>query len=336
MEYKDYYKIMGIARSASADEVKKAHRKLARKYHPDVSQEKDAEARFKDLSEAYEVLRDPEKRVAYDQLGTRWQGGQDFRAPPDWNTRTAHTGRGFDWGSAGAGAGAASDFSDFFETMFGRGFEQRTERAKRSQDRRPPVFSKNGEDHHAKIMIALQDAYSGASKTVSLRIPRTDPHGQVQTQQHEISFNVPKGIRAGQQIRLAGQGAQGLGNGRPGDLYLEVAFSPPTAGSPDYRVDKYDVYLDLPVTPWEAALGAEVQAATPDGAVEVKIPAGSGEGRKLRLKGRGLPANMPGDFYFVLRVVAPPAHTASEKSFYADMARQFQNFRPRESLGRSL
>lgn len=329
MEYKDYYKIMGLERSATADEIKKAHRKLARKYHPDVSKEKEAEARFKDLSEAYEVLRDPEKRAAYDQLGTRWHAGQDFRAPPDWNAGSEHAGRGFDWGFNGKGAGQSADFSDFFETLFSQGFADQPARARRQRSTRPPVFSEKGEDHHAKIVIALEDAYTGASKTISLRLG-DDAQGRGE-KMHQVSFNVPKGIRAGQQIRLAGQGAPGAGGGSPGDLYLEVAFSTPIGGSPGYRVDKHDVYLDLPIAPWEAALGAQVEAPTPAGVVELTIPPGSSSGRKLRLKGRGIPASTPGDFYFVLQVVLPPAATGAEQSFYKDMAKQFKTFQPRAS-----
>jgi curved DNA-binding protein len=335
MEYKDYYKIMGVERHATPDELKKAHRKLARKYHPDVSQEKDAEAHFKDISEAYEVLRDPEKRAAYDQLGRHWKAGQDFRPPPDWNAGTEHPGRGFEWAFAGDQPGQGADFSDFFESLFSRGFATPPGRgtgaagaAGNGRSRRQ-AFSSQGEDQHAKIMIDLEDVYSGAAKKLSLRVPQLDAQGRRVEQTHQISFDVPKGIRAGQHIRLTGQGSPGTGGGPPGDLYLEVAFRPRASGSPNYRVDKHDVYLDLPITPWEAALGAEVQAPTPSGTVEVKIPPASSSGRKLRLKGRGIPGSTPGDFYFVLQLVTPPAQTDSDKSFYNDMARQFKVFKPR-------
>jgi curved DNA-binding protein len=332
MEYKDYYKIMGVERSASADELKKAHRKLARKYHPDVSQEKDAEARFKDLSEAYEVLRDPEKRAAYDQLGAHWKAGQDFRPPPDWNAGSEHAGRGFDWGFKTEGAGQGADFSDFFESLFSHGFAAPPGRhagARGNGRSRRPAFSAKGEDHHAKILIDIEDVYTGATKTLTLRMPQLDPQRHSQEQTHQISFDVPKGIRAGQNIRLSGQGSPGNDGGKPGDLYLEVAFRPRAAGSPNYRVDKHDIYLDLPITPWEAALGAEVHAPTPSGTVEVKIPAASSSGRKLRLKGRGIPGNTPGDFYFVLQLVTPPAQTENDKSVYTEMAQQFKSFKPR-------
>ena len=335
MEYKDYYKIMGVPRSASPDEIKKAHRKLARKYHPDVSKEKDAEARFKELTEAYEVLRDAEKRAAYDQLGTHWKAGQEFRAPPDWNAGAERSGSGFDWGFQGDGSARHADFSDFFDTLFSHGFPQNPGEAGRrstgrsAQGARRQSFSAKGQDHHARILIDLEDAYTGASKTLSLQMTAPDAQGRAVAQEHQVSFNVPKGVRATQQIRLVGQGGSGIGEGNPGDLYLEVDFRPRSAGSPQYRVDKHDVYLDLPVSPWEAALGAEVHAPTPAGWVEVKIPAGSGSGRKLRLKGRGIPASTPGDFYFVLQVISPAADTVSDQSFYADMARQFKHFKPR-------
>jgi curved DNA-binding protein len=334
MEYKDYYKIMGVERSATSDELKKAHRKLARKYHPDVSQEKDAEARFKDLSEAYEVLRDPEKRAAYDQLGAHWKAGQDFRPPPDWNAGAEHAGRGFDWSFKSDGPGRGAEFSDFFDSLFSQGFaaSPASKAGARSNGRsQRQAFSAKGEDHHAKILIDLEDVYTGAAKTLSLRVPQLDARGHSVEQTHQISFDVPKGIRAGQHIRLAGQGSPGTGNGQAGDLYLEVAFRTRAAGSPNYRVDKHDVYLDLPITPWEAALGAEVQAPTPSGTVEVKIPAASSSGRKLRMKGRGIPGSTPGDFYFVLQLVTPTIETENDKSLYADMARQFKSFKPRGS-----
>jgi curved DNA-binding protein len=332
MEYKDYYKIMGVERSASADELKKGHRKLARKYHPDVSHEKDAEARFKDLSEAYEVLRDPEKRAAYDQLGAHWKAGQDFRPPPDWNAGAEHVGSGFDWGFKTTGSGSGADFSDFFESLFSQGFAAppgRGSEKRGNANTRRASFSRRGEDSHAKILIDLEDVYSGAAKTLSLRLPQLDDQGRRSEATHQVSFDVPKGIRAGQHIRLAGQGSLGAGGGQAGDLYLEVAFRPRAAGSPNYRVDKHDVYLDLPITPWEAALGAEVEAPTPTGTVEVKIPAASRSGRQLRLKGRGIPGSTPGDLYFVLQLVTPPAHTDSDKSIYTDMAQQFKSFKPR-------
>ena len=332
MEFKDYYSSMGLARDAKPDDIKRAHRKLARKYHPDVSKEKDAEARFKEVGEAYEVLKDPEKRAAYDQLGANWKAGQDFRPPPDWNAGAEYAGRPSD-GSARAFTGDDfGDHSDFFESLFRQGFAGADKRGGSAGGRRA-AFSARGEDSHAKIQIDLEDAYSGATRTLKLRVPELDAQGQVVAREHQISFTIPKGIRAGQHIRLAGQGGVGIGEGGRGDLYLEVEFRPRSPGSLDYRVDKHDVYLDLPVTPWEAALGAQVNAPTPTGEVEVKIPAGSPTGRKLRLKGRGLPGSTPGDFYLVLQIVVPAADSETAQSFYAGMAKQFNTFNPRAKLG---
>ena len=326
MEFKDYYKIMGMARDATADDIKRAYRKLSRKYHPDVSKEKNAEARFKELGEAYEVLKDPEKRAAYDQLGANWKEGQDFRPPPQWNAGAEHPGRGAHWQFNNGDAG---DHSDFFDTLFRQGFAGAGARSGSQSSGRRANFSAPGEDRHAKIQIDLEDSYHGTTRTLSLRVPEMSEQGHVIPREHQITFTVPKGIRAGQHIRLAGQGSPGVGEGSPGDLYLEVEFHPHAL----FRVDKHDVYMDLPIAPWEAALGAQVEAPTPTGQVEVKIPAGSAAGRKLRLKGRGLPGVTPGDFYFVLQLVQPAADTESAKSFYGGMAKQFNSFSPRAKLG---
>lgn len=322
MEFKDYYTVMGLARDASAEDIKRAYRKLSRKYHPDVSKEKNAEARFKELGEAYEVLKDPEKRAAYDQLGPNWKEGQDFRPPPDWNAGAEHAGRGAQWDFNGSGD--AGDYSDFFETLFRRGFSSPGAQGGGQRG----AFDMPGQDRHAKIQIDLEDAYSGATRTLSLQVPEMNAQGRVALREHQITFSVPKGIRAGQHIRLAGQGPPGSGNASPGDLYLDVEFRPHRL----YRVDKHDVYCDLPVAPWEAALGAEVEAPTPAGRVEIKVPAGSATGRKLRLKGRGLPGSTPGDFYFVLQIAVPAADSDSAKAFYEGMARQFKTFKPRAKL----
>ena len=317
MEFKDYYKIMGLERSATADEIKRAHRQLARKFHPDVSKVANAEARFKEVGEAYEVLKDPEKRAAYDQLGANWQGGQEFRPPPDWNA-------GFETAGPGFTEREAAEHSDFFETLFRRGFDD--SRAAHANER---SFHANGQDHHAKIQIDLEDAYHGAKRTLTLRLPEVDAQGHVALREHNIEFTIPRGVRAGQHIRLAGQGGSGIGKGQAGDLYLEVEFRPHA----HYRIDKHDVYLDLPVSPWEAALGAQIEVPTPSGRLELTIPAGSVGDRKLRLKGRGIPARTPGDLYFVLKIALPPADNEAGKSFYRGMAAQFKSFDQRAKLG---
>jgi curved DNA-binding protein len=312
MEFKDYYQIMGVARDATQDEIKRAYRKLARKYHPDVSKESDAEARFKEVGEAYEVLKDPEKRAAYDQLGANWKAGQEFRPPPDWD-------QGFEFHGGGFTGADAEQFSDFFESLFGHGgFGRQAHRG----------FHGRGEDSFAKLLIDLEDAYHGATRALTLKHSELGPDGRPQLKEHTLNVRIPKGVRQGQHIRLAGQGGAGIGRGAAGDLYLEVAFRPHTI----YKVEGKDVYLDLPVAPWEAALGATVKVPTPMGTVDLKIPPNSSGGRKLRLKGRGVPAKEPGDFYVVVQIALPKADTESAKQAYRAFE-QAQKFNPRAALG---
>jgi curved DNA-binding protein len=307
LEFKDYYQTLGVARDATAEEIKKAFRRLARKYHPDVSKEANAEARMKEVNEAHAVLSDPEKRAAYDQLGQGFRAGQDFRPPPDWDAGFEFSGRDF------SGAQAA-DFSDFFSELFGR------------QGRRAEGFHARGEDHHAKIQVDLEDAYQGGTRLVTLRAPKADERGRVVMTEHGLNVRIPKGVHEGQVLRLTGQGSPGMGDGPAGDLYLEIHFKP----HPRYRVEGRDVYATLRVAPWEAALGASVKAALPDGSVEVKVPEGSQSGRNLRLKGRGIPGVPTGDLYLVLEVVLPPADTPRARELYQTMARDLA-FDPRES-----
>ncbi len=316
MEYKDYYKILGVEKNASQDEIKRAYRKLTRKYHPDVSKEQDAEQKFKEVGEAYEVLKDPEKRAAYDRLGAGWQAGQDFRPPPDWQ-------EGFSFGGGGFTEGDARGFSDFFETLFGGRFG-----SARSSRQGRTSFHRRGEDLHAKITIDLEDSFHGATRTLTLAVPETAGDGRVRSRKKELQVRIPKGVTEGQQIRLQGQGGPPLGQGAVGDLYLEITFRP----HPYYRVDGKDLYLNLPVAPWEAALGAKVKAPTPGGVVDLQIPAGSSSGKKLRLKGRGLPGNPPGDLYVVLQIVLPPAASKKAKELYRQMERELA-FNPRAALG---
>jgi len=312
MEFKDYYATLGVERTATQDEIKRAYRKLARKFHPDVSKEPDAEARFKEVAEAYEALSDPEKRAAYDDVGRRYQRGQEFHPPPGWDS-------GFEFSGGDARPGEEMNFSDFFESLFGR-------HAGGAQAH--GTMHAPGGDHHAKVLIDLKDAYRGARRTISLRVPVVDAQGQVTLQERQLDVNIPKGVREGQHLRLAGQGGPGHGGGPAGDLYLEIAFRP----HPHFRVDGRDVYLDLPITPWEAALGATVTTPTPDGSVQLTIPPGSSTGRKLRLKGKGLPSNPPGDMYAVLGITAPPADAPAAKDAYAALARTFPHFNPRSAL----
>jgi curved DNA-binding protein len=315
MQFQDYYKTLGVARDATLDEIKRAYRKLARKYHPDVSSEADAEARFKELGEAYEVLKDPEKRAAYDQFGKDWKAGQEFRPPPDWDA-------GFEF----SGPGSSGGFSDFFENLFGGarrgragGFEGAFHRTR---------MRSRGEDHHARVVIGLVDAFSGATRTLNLRMPKMTPEGHVVTENRSVRVSIPKGVKEGQRIRLTGQGAPGLGGGPDGDLYLEVSFEP----HPFYVADGRDILLEVPVTPWEAALGATLQVPTLGGKVDLKIPPNSRSGSKLRLKGRGLPGNPPGDQIVSLRIETPAATTDEQRALYEKM-RETMPMNPRSGLG---
>jgi len=315
LQFKDYYQALGVARDATADDIKKAFRKLARKYHPDLSKEPDAESRMKEINEAYAVLSDPEKRAAYDALGRGYQPGEDFRPPPDWDANFEFSGPGF------SGAEAA-DFSDFFAELFGRmggapregGFGRREAR---------------GEDHHAKILLDIEDAWRGATRQISLRVPRTDAAGRVVLDTRTLDVRIPHGVREGQLIRLAGQGTPGFGGGPPGDLLLEVHFRL----HPRFQASGRDLLVDLPVAPWEAALGSVIPVVLPDGStLKVRIPAGAQSGRQLVVRGKGIPGNPPGDLELTVRVVLPAADTPRAKELYETMARDL-GFDPRAASG---
>ncbi|HBR95823.1 MAG TPA: cytochrome C biogenesis protein [Gammaproteobacteria bacterium] len=320
MKFEDYYKMLGVERDASQDEIKKAYRRLARKYHPDVSKERDAEERFKEIGEAYEVLRDDEKRAAYDQLGPNWKQGQDFTPPPGW-------GDGANFSGGFSGGGGASAFSDFFESMFGRatgqsGFHS-SDFGGHAGGFGGQAQSARGQDQHASIQIDIEDSYQGASKTLTLK-----GSGQAGADQpRKLKVRIPKGVREGQKIRLAGQGGAGVGQASAGDLQLEVHFRPHRW----YRVDSSDVYMDLPLTPWEAALGATIDVPTPEGRVGVKIPPGAEQGKKLRLRGRGLPGRQAGDFYVVLQLTLPKADSPQAEALYARMQEELA-YNPRKDL----
>ncbi len=313
MEYKDYYKIMGVPRDASQEEIKRAYRKLARKYHPDVSKDPDAEEKFKELGEAYEALKDPKKRQAYNQLGQRWQHGQEFRPPPGWAS-------GFDFDTSDFAAASRSPFSDFFESLFGQFRPDYSERRNE--------FRIRGEDLHARLLISLEEAYRGTTRTVSLNVPNFDDHGRSTLEKRTLKVGIPKGIKRGQRIRLTGEGGRGSGSGAPaGDLYLEVDYIPHRL----FTVEGRDVFLQLPVTPWEAALGATVTVPTLSGIVEMKVPPESQSGRKLRLKGKGLPGTPSGDQFVLLQIETPPADTDAARRAYQRLA-EAAPFNPRARL----
>ena len=302
MKFKDYYEVFGVPRDATQDDIKRAYRKLARKFHPDVSKDSDADVRFKELGEAYAVLKDPEKRAAYDQVGSQWKAGQDFQPPPGWDAGFEFSGRDF-------GSGDDPAHSDFFEALFGH----------QARGRQRPGMHARGRDHHAKVLIDLEDAYHGAQRSISLRMPVPDEHGRIVLRERKLDVRIPKGIRAGQHLRLAGQGEPGVGEGPPGDLFLEIEFKLHAL----FRVVGPDVYLDLPLAPWEAALGCSLTVPTPEGSVQLTIPAGSAAGRQLRLKGKGIPGKTPGDLYAVLAIVLPPAVSEKEQAAYRAMAEAF-------------
>lgn len=316
MEYRDYYKILGVAREATADDIKKAYRRLARKYHPDVSKEKDAEARFKEVQEAYEVLKDTEKRAAYDQLGSNWQQGQQFRPPPEWASGFEFRGRP----AGGAQQEFEGGFSDFFSSLFGGmggGFSQSAGGARH----------RAGRDSHARIDIDLEEAYEGGMRTFELQRPEARADGTVQMRNHTVKVTIPKGVATGQRLRLSGQGEAAHGGGRAGDLYLEIHIRP----NRRFQLEGRDVTLILPIAPWEAALGGTVTVPTLGGSVEMRIPPGSQSERKLRLRGRGLPGDPPGDQVVQLRIVVPPADTAEAKALYERMRSEL-SFDPRAGM----
>jgi len=319
MEFKDYYKILGVQKTATAEDVKKAYRKLARKYHPDVSKESDATARMVELNEANAVLSDPERRAAYDNLGnqTHAHGGQDFRPPPNWDA-------GFEFSDV---AGDGADHSDFFEQLFGRAARGHRAQTRGGDFDAHPTL--RGSDHHAKIELDLLDAYQGTERTIALRSARLDEEGRVVNEEHSLEVKIPKGIREGQHIRLSGRGSPGSGGAPPGDLLLEVCFKPDTR----WRAEGRDVYQRVALSPWEAVMGGTSTVTIPGGEAEVSFPAGWKPGRKLRLKGRGIPGKEPGDLYLELDIVLPPADSDAERAAYAAMAKAFPAFNPRPRAG---
>ncbi|MGE0114173.1 MAG: DnaJ C-terminal domain-containing protein [Steroidobacteraceae bacterium] len=314
MQFKDYYASLGVKRDASAEEIKKAFRKLARKYHPDVSKEPDAEVRMKEINEANAVLSDPEKRAAYDQLGSNYQSGQDFKPPPDWDA-------GFEFSDRNYSAGHGEDYSDFFAQLFGQ-----MGGARGGFHTQQGGFQMRGEDHHAKVLLDIEDSFTGATKQITLRAAQIDAQGRPIVVPRTLNVKIPKGVSAGQTIRLAGQGSPGHGGAPAGDLLLEVQFHDHAA----LRVDGRDLHMNLKVAPWEAALGTALEVKLPDSTIKVRIPAGAQTGQQLRVRGKGLPSNPPGDLLLDLQVVLPPADTPRARELYEQMAKEL-NFNARET-----
>ncbi|HET7651163.1 MAG TPA: DnaJ C-terminal domain-containing protein [Gammaproteobacteria bacterium] len=309
MKYKDYYDVLGVKRDAGEAEIKAAYRKLARKYHPDVSREKDAEVRFKEIAEAYQTLKDPEKRAAYDQLGKQ-APGQEFRPPPDWQQRYGDTHFSFE----------DLDLGDLFAGMHAGGTRgTRGERTMRMA----------GEDYDVAVEITLQQAFNGADIELNLGMPEYDASGHMRRTPHTVKAHIPKGATTGQRLRVPGKGGKGMNGGRAGDLYLDITLKP----HPVFRPSGHDLYMDLPLAPWEVALGATVEVPTLGGAVRLKIPSGTRAGQQFRLSGRGLPRPRggAGDPFAIVQVTVPHSLTEKERGLFQQLA-EVSHFDPRKHL----
>ncbi|MFM8445609.1 MAG: DnaJ C-terminal domain-containing protein [Methylococcus sp.] len=333
MKFKDYYQILGVSRDANTADIKKAYRKLAHQYHPDISKDPKGEEKFKEVNEAYKTLKDPELRKAYDELG-RHAAGENFQPPPDWASHFSQAGMGgfstADFASAGGFEGI--DLSDLFEELArarggqsGRwGFSQ----ASAGQGKPRPM---PGQDFEVTARISLEDAARGTLVELNLDMPEYDGTGHLRRVPRSFKARIPKGVVDGQKLRLSGKGGKGLNGGKDGDLYLNIALQP----HPWFRPSEHDLYLDVPVSPWEAALGATIEAPTLDGNVSLKIPPGSPSGRKMRLAGKGLPkpGDGHGDLYVILQITLPPQLTETERELLQQLA-QASAFKPRSHFNR--
>ena len=350
VEFEDYYSVLGVDRDASQEEIQKAYKRLAKKYHPDVSDEPDAEEQFKKLNEAYEVLKDPEKRKKYDRLGKDWEKGQEVNPPPGWeNVRVnfGGDGQGFEdifgggggaRGGGGGPQGGMGGFSDFFQAFFGNDFGggrqgrqaggaagRGTGRPGGGGRRGRRQRARKGRSHEAEVTVTLEDVYHGRERTVAIPVEKHTRDGRTIQNRKTYTVRIPPGTTEGSKIRLAGEGEQAAG-GSAGDLLLEVHI----ADHPDFEVDEYDLYTDIEIAPWEAALGTKVDVPTVEGEVTVKVPAGSKSGRKLRLRKKGLPddSGSRGDLYVRLGVAVPEELSERERELYAEL-RDVSTFDPR-------
>lgn len=321
VKFRDYYEVLGVPRTATQEEIQRSYRKLARKFHPDVNKARDAEDKFKEINEAYEVLKDPEKRKKYDLLGENWKTGQEFRPPPGWDYHYDF-GRGggqteFQWGGGGG-------FSDFFEMLFGG---QRAGYGRGGARRGGgPMWTQAGADQEATVQISVEDAFHGTTKSITLQTQGMTPDGQLARQEKTYEVKIPVGIMSGQKIRLSGQGGEGMGGGARGDLYLKIEIEP----HPVYRLKDRDISLDLPVAPWEAVLGADIQLTTLSGQLTLKIPPGTQSGQKLRLRGKGMPnpKGTAGDLYVVIQIMVPKHPSRREQELFEELRKE-STFNPR-------
>lgn len=311
MKYKDYYAILGVDKGAKPEDIRKSYRKLARKYHPDVSKEPDAEEKFKAMAEAYETLKDPEKRAAYDQLGSH-SPGQEFRPPPDWEQHFARGQSSFD----------DIDLADLFAGLGGgNGFRRRTD----------PNAPAAGRDYEAAVRLTLEQAFHGTEVQLDLSVPEYDANGVAHRVPRLVSVRIPRGVTDGQKLRVPAKGGKGTRGGRAGDLYLDIAVTPHKL----FRADGRDLFVDLPLAPWEAVLGANIELPTPAGPVNLKVPAGTRAGQQLRLSGRGLvrPGGTAGNLFAIVQIAVPTVLDDAQRALFRQLA-ETSTFNPRAHFER--
>jgi len=311
VKFKDYYETLGVARGASQDELRKTYRRLARKFHPDVNKNPEAENKFKEIAEAYEVLSDPQKRAKYDEYGANYHSGDEFHPPPGWEESSYQfygepSASGFNHDDLGG-------FSDFFETLFGGRGEGQSFRQAR------------GQDHEAGITITLEDAFRGGKKTIALQTAGIDEHGRVQRQTKKYNVRIPPGTTDGMRIRLAGQGGSGHSESSAGDLYLRVSIAP----HPVFKWSGKNLEIIVPIAPWEAVLGAKIHVPTMEGKASLTVVPGTQSGQKFRLRGKGFPGQTPGDLFVTVQIAVPSSVSANEKKLFEELAKT-SSFRPRE------
>lgn len=331
VKFQDYYEVLGVPRTATEADISKAYRKLARKYHPDVNKAPEAEEKFKQVAEAYAVLKDPDKRKKYDALGPNWRAGEDFTPPPGWHEfHFEFPGRGKGGRRAPFGFEGLGGFSDFFATFFGDGFGEFESRAGRPE---PGAWFRQEAEQEADITISVEEAHRGATKSLLLQTVEYGPDGTARQVSKRYDVKIPAGVTEGSRIRLAGQGSVSPGGGRRGDLFLRVHLAP----HPTFKVDHYDLFVEVPVTPWEAALGSKVEVPSLNGPVKMALPAGTSGGKRFRLRGKGLARGKGerGDLYATVQIVVPATLTAKERELLQEL-QKISSFNPRQAAARSI